>query len=243
MEPTIITVEECDRWWVVDQRWGHDDDRSVTDSWNQEDTRFGRAFETAFIWNGSSVYEAAYRNWCRVDNRSHNKSRFLYIVEARTRKQVADAMVARGHHAMFRSKMMHPHNCEHNEENSMTFKREPWMINGQSDEYNPSWGRNLRSLQDSLLRQAAAVQAKIDFIDSLPDEPVADDGKPNVIFFQKQFTEGGRVYDYAALQAGDGKWYTTGPRTPKGFTWQALIEWINEDVPTTVSRATKFKAL
>jgi hypothetical protein len=101
----------------------------------------------------------------------------------------------------------------------------------------------LANLQSSLLMQAAQVQARIDRIASFPDEPVMPDDRPNIVYFQKRFSVGGKKYDYAAIQAGDGKWYTTGPKTPKGFAWADLIQWINEDVDTVVYSVRKLKEL
>lgn len=37
----------------------------------------------------------------------------------------------------------------------------------------------------------------------------------------------GVKYDYAAIKAGNGRWYTTGPNSPKGFTWDELMGWMN----------------
>lgn len=76
-------------------------------------------------------------------------------------------------------------------------------------------------------RSAAEALEKLEWLDSLPKEPSFDDDRPVVIYFQKQFNVGGRVYDYAALKAPDGLWYTTGPKSPKGFTWDQLIEWLS----------------
>ena len=48
-----------------------------------------------------------------------------------------------------------------------------------------------------------------------------------VIAFRVRFSKGGVNYDYAALRS-QGLWYTTGPKSPKGFTWQELTEWLDE---------------
>lgn len=46
-----------------------------------------------------------------------------------------------------------------------------------------------------------------------------------VIAFKVRFSQGGTSYDYAALR-GKGLWYTTGLRSPKAYTWQELISWL-----------------
>lgn len=48
-----------------------------------------------------------------------------------------------------------------------------------------------------------------------------------VIIFEYQFTPSGQAYSYAALKA-HGKWYTTGPRSPKAYTWEELVSWFAE---------------
>lgn len=73
-----------------------------------------------------------------------------------------------------------------------------------------------------------------------------------VIAFRAMFVPNGRVYDYSAIRA-EGLWYTTGPRTPKGFTWAELIAWMDglprvskidllrEGAPKKVKKARKLK--
>lgn len=50
-----------------------------------------------------------------------------------------------------------------------------------------------------------------------------------VIKFRKQFVEGGEKYRYAAIKA-NGLWYTTGPKSPKGYTWDELVAWLSQGV-------------
>lgn len=84
-----------------------------------------------------------------------------------------------------------------------------------------------QSKADRLRAQADKLEEKAAFYDSLPSEPnVEDPDEPNVIWFRKPFIEGGKAYTYAAVKAGDELWYTTGPKSPKGYTWASLIEWI-----------------
>jgi len=85
----------------------------------------------------------------------------------------------------------------------------------------------------ALQRTIERAQAKIDFIASLPDEPGVDEDGVAVIFFQKSFSPGGRTYDYCAIKAGNGRWNTTGPRSPKDYSWNQLIKWIFDGSPNT----------
>jgi hypothetical protein len=47
----------------------------------------------------------------------------------------------------------------------------------------------------------------------------------SVIRWRKQFGDG-KTYMYAAIRTELG-WYTTGPRSPKGYSWETLIEFID----------------
>lgn len=75
-------------------------------------------------------------------------------------------------------------------------------------------------------RQAEYAERRLAELEALPEEPIVEDGEPNVIWFTKVFQNGSREYTYAACKAGDGLWYTTGPNTPKGYSWEALVEWM-----------------
>jgi hypothetical protein len=80
---------------------------------------------------------------------------------------------------------------------------------------------------EMLSNQEARIQMQMDRLAQLPED---DFGNGAVITFQKQFREGGRIYDYAAIKAA-GLWYSTGPLAPKGFTWDALMAWLIRDIP------------
>lgn len=69
------------------------------------------------------------------------------------------------------------------------------------------------------------LKKEIKVLKNRPQEPVATEGMPNIIQFEKRFIKGGRLYEYAAIQA-NGKWYTTGPRSPKGYPWAELVTWM-----------------
>jgi hypothetical protein len=54
-----------------------------------------------------------------------------------------------------------------------------------------------------------------------------------VFKFSKKFVEGGDSYTYAVIKA-NGKWYTTGPKSPKGYDWDEFILWLVSGIPTFV---------
>ena len=65
---------------------------------------------------------------------------------------------------------------------------------------------------------------------------ISDYGEDNftdldVLKFAKRFVKDGKLYSYAAIKV-DGLWYTTGPKSPKGFTWDELVLWLVSSVPT-----------
>lgn len=79
----------------------------------------------------------------------------------------------------------------------------------------------------------AELEGELAYLASLPEEPRVEGdetGEANVIWFEKTFSTP-TVYTYAAVRAGDGLWYTSGPRAPKGYSWDRLIEWILADEP------------
>lgn len=80
----------------------------------------------------------------------------------------------------------------------------------------------MRKSRTAVLRaQLNAIAEELARIESRPEEPVAG----TVIRFDMRF-EGpfSKAYDYAAIRAGDGLWYTTGPRSPKGYN--ELLDWM-----------------
>lgn len=89
---------------------------------------------------------------------------------------------------------------------------------------------------EQLRRQIARLQDEEAKLAALPADPSerVKDGEPCVVWFEKRFHRGGTVYTYAAVRAGDGLWYTTGPESPKGYAWERLIEWVNQVEPTQV---------
>lgn len=89
-------------------------------------------------------------------------------------------------------------------------------------------------------REAERLEAKVAELEALPGEPEVDEGEPNVIWFTKVWQNGTREYTYAAAKAGDGLWYTTGPNTPKGYTWDQLIEWVHDGASCEIWHATGY---
>lgn len=91
--------------------------------------------------------------------------------------------------------------------------------------------------------QAEYAEQQLAKLEALPDEPVSEDGEPTVIWFTKVFQNGSREYTYAAVKAGDGLWYTTGPNSPKGYAWEAFVEWIYDGESADVWFATGYDQL
>lgn len=71
------------------------------------------------------------------------------------------------------------------------------------------------------LAQALAEEKRLD--GAYGGEP-QEDG--TVIAFRARFNQGGRWYDYAAIRA-NGLWSTTGPRSPKSYSWADLVPWLD----------------
>jgi len=215
MEPVLIAVEECNRYFIVQQRWGIDGPDGCSDSWHADDPK-RPTFECAYVFHPmAGPYARVYREWCNFDARNKTHRSFGYIVEARTKRQVVDKMVELGHPAMFNSKFYYPESqimtSEYDGTSAVFLDPDPEIV--------------------ALTRTIERAQAKIDFLASLPSEPAVDEDGVAVIYFRKKFSRGGRPYDYAAIKAGDGKWYTTGPASPKGYTWAMLIKWMIDGHP------------
>jgi hypothetical protein len=77
-------------------------------------------------------------------------------------------------------------------------------------------------------RVEAELELKRSILSGFGDDLV--DG--TIVQFWKQFTVGGREYMYAAIRA-DGKWYTTGPKSPKGYTWEEFTLWLVSGIPAS----------
>ena len=77
--------------------------------------------------------------------------------------------------------------------------------------------------------RGAAIPVRLE----LPYEPediVGDDINPADVLNAMRQQLGTRTYNYAAIRSG-GLWYTTGPKSPKGFEWEELIDWLDSGYP------------
>ena len=81
------------------------------------------------------------------------------------------------------------------------------------------------------LNKALAEEARIE------EKYGTDHEDGTVIAFRVQFMAGGNWYEYAAIRVS-GAWFTTGPRTPKAYTWEELTGWFDE-----AHRVSKIKVL
>lgn len=97
--------------------------------------------------------------------------------------------------------------------------------------------RQMVALRRQLTRLEEQLEKQSEF-EALYD--VVDDG--TVISFEYQFTDGGAIYSYAAIYT-NGLWYTTGPRSPKGYTTNDLIRWLSEGNVTDLRKRSMGKKL
>lgn len=86
--------------------------------------------------------------------------------------------------------------------------------------------------RETLQAQIDRAYDELGKLDAQPVEPDRDE--VNLVWFEKSFGTYSRVYTYAAVKADDGLWYTTGPRSPKGYTWEELMDWLSQDGPFPV---------
>lgn len=124
-------------------------------------------------------------------------------------------------------------------------------FNGRSTIYNVIWDNppygpdaiNIGYLQkedamsteqDRLELEAQRLQAQLErirekqvMLDSFPQD---DFNEGDVIWFELRLRPDGqfggvtRPYTYSAIKT-NGTWYTTGPRSPKNYTWSELVSW------------------
>jgi hypothetical protein len=80
----------------------------------------------------------------------------------------------------------------------------------------------------------AQLKKELKRLKDRPNEPTENG---NIISFHKQFSGGGTVYSYAAIKAA-GLWYTTGPKSPKGYSWDELLDFIGDNEIYLVTSAT-----
>lgn len=81
----------------------------------------------------------------------------------------------------------------------------------------------IKSEVDRHMRIVDNLWNEFDRVAVLPEDDFEDGA---VIQFEKTFTSG--TYQYAAIKA-KGLWYTTGPLSPKAYTWDRLIDFIGSN--------------
>jgi len=70
------------------------------------------------------------------------------------------------------------------------------------------------------------IEAEVDRLEQeIADFGEDDYAEGDVVKFTKQFVPGGKAYLYAAIKANDA-WYTTGPKSPKGYSWDEFVLWL-----------------
>lgn len=106
------------------------------------------------------------------------------------------------------------------------------MVNRYLDEglISSETAEALERRAESMLAEAAKIREKYERFgeDDFPDGAI--------IVFDKSFASyGGRPiplskpYHYAAIKV-NGLWSTTGPKSPKSYTWSELVRWMDEGV-------------
>ena len=84
-----------------------------------------------------------------------------------------------------------------------------------------------KAIQSQMVALAAAydeaLKCEAESVARYGHEPEADG---SVIRWRMRFRKGGVKYIYAAVKA-NGLWYTTGPNSPKGYTWDELVSWLD----------------
>jgi hypothetical protein len=94
--------------------------------------------------------------------------------------------------------------------------------------------RQIERTSDTYAREMDRLNAQLEELDRYGDDPFEDG---DVIVFHKLFvhedgiwsgrTRTSKPYFYAATRA-NGLWYTTGPKSPKAYTWHDLRKWIDD---------------
>lgn len=95
---------------------------------------------------------------------------------------------------------------------------------------------------ETLQRQLAALAAAYDAAMAAEQEQEEKygpepTGEGAVVAFRARFQKHGPRYPYAAVSA-KGLWYTAGPKSPKGYSWAELTQWLD-----SLHKVTRFKVL
>jgi hypothetical protein len=110
---------------------------------------------------------------------------------------------------------------------------------------------NVNDLKNRLRDAIRTAEAELEKLEREPmwlhnwlrTEPNLDEGFV-VVTFKKRFYQGGKWYGYAATYTPDtDKWYTTGPKSPKGFTWEELVKWMFYDASKNVYERTLIQGM
>lgn len=221
------------RWFIADKRATHDGKGNMLEpTW-------------VCVHGGTTSPRSLLQNLGWVASRERNKDQpwvGVWVIEADTTSQAAMYLRMRGEHIK--------HQINTKRHYALDSERMEFIEMPQHPDYEPSYGDtmlddgflapDIRALQRTIDR----AQQRIDFLASLPEEPDVDEDGVAVIFFQKTFNGAGRKYDYCAIRARNGRWNTTGPRSPKDYSWDQLIRWIYDGSPnTTILVATEWTAL
>jgi hypothetical protein len=114
----------------------------------------------------------------------------------------------------------------------------------------------MEQTRDALIQQAQILLQRVAQMDARPDEPMPEQGPsaeetneviPPIIYFKKRFAPGhdphtdapkstldGYFYVFIRVDQGEnrkGRWYGTGPKAPKGYTWDELMHWLERSGP------------
>lgn len=84
--------------------------------------------------------------------------------------------------------------------------------------------------RELILLRMAELQRRLKKLEERPIEP---EGDASVIYFDKQFEPDGRKYHYAFVKAA-GRWSGTGPKAPKSYTWDELMDWLEGSGPMPI---------
>lgn len=73
------------------------------------------------------------------------------------------------------------------------------------------------------------VEYKLGLVERIGEDVFAEG---TVFKFTKGFQGSPIQYSYAVIKTNE-LWYTTGPRSPKGYTWDELVLWLVSGTPAT----------
>jgi uncharacterized small protein (DUF1192 family) len=90
--------------------------------------------------------------------------------------------------------------------------------------------REARTREALLRRRIERMEAELAEIEERREKFGPDLDEGDVVTFTKTFSDAKNAtrYSYAAIKA-NGMWYTTGPKSPKAYTWDELTEWFDRE--------------